>query len=160
MWCHWAAKYRIWIRKHAWEQSGSLYVAFFEICVWFLCASPTLGSFGHMHQQVLLPRWGVAVGRLQALVLCLKVCHCYSGFSLTMKPEPLLQTRTQEAVEGRIGNGGGLSKKRRESTGLVVNIRKRRHVYIVSVGQYLTTAPTINLSLWWKGNKVRSVGLR
>lgn len=100
-----------------------------------------------MHQQVLLPRWGVAVGRLQALVLCLKVCHCYSGFRLTMKPEPLLQTRTQAAVEGTKGNGGGLSEKRREHRFSRSYNKEVRHVYIVSVGQYLTTATTINLSL-------------
>ena len=35
----------------------------------------TFGSFWHMHQQVLLS-WGrVAVGRLQALIVCVKVCH-------------------------------------------------------------------------------------
>lgn len=67
-----------------------------------------------MHQQVLLSGRRVAVGRLQALILCLKVCHCYSGFSLTVKPEPLLQTKTGAAVEGREGNGGGLNEKRTE----------------------------------------------
>lgn len=70
-----------------------------------------------MHQQVLLPRRRVAVGRLQALVLCLKVCHSHTGFSLTMKAEPLLQTEMQGTVGRRNGNAGGLSEqKEKEGT--------------------------------------------
>ncbi len=36
-----------------------------------------------MHQQVLLSGGRVAVGRLQALVLCVKVRHSDGSFSLT-----------------------------------------------------------------------------
>ena len=45
--------------------------------------SHTFSSFWHMHQQVLLSRGRVAVGRLQALVLCVKVRHSDTSFSLT-----------------------------------------------------------------------------
>lgn len=35
----------------------------------------TFGSLWNMHQQILFSGRGVAVGRLQALVLCVKVGH-------------------------------------------------------------------------------------
>lgn len=46
-----------------------------------------------MHQQVLLSRGRVAVGRLQALVLRVKVRHSDKAFSLTKQPNLLLQSR-------------------------------------------------------------------
>lgn len=49
-----------------------------------------------MHQQVLLSRGRIAVGRLQTLVLCVKVRHGDSSLSLTKYPNPLLQTREQQ----------------------------------------------------------------
>lgn len=59
-----------------------------------------------MHQQVLLSRGRVAVGRLQALVLCVKVCHSHIGFSLTKKP--LLQTGAQRTAGRDKGKARGV----------------------------------------------------
>lgn len=39
----------------------------------------TFGSFWHMHQQVLLAGGRVTVWRLQALIVCVKVCHGHTA---------------------------------------------------------------------------------
>ena len=91
MWCHWAAKDSLQISsadvvKHYCQckREGSVSVCEKAmICLQFVCACHTFDSFWHMHQQVLLSRGRVAVGRLQALVLCVKVRHSDSSFSLT-----------------------------------------------------------------------------
>lgn len=62
------------------------------VCLWFTLACITFGSFRNMHQKVLLSRGRVAVGRLQALVLCVKVRHSHISFCLTKKLELSLQT--------------------------------------------------------------------
>lgn len=70
-----------------------------------------------MHQQVLLSRGRVAVGRLQALVLCVKVRHSHIGFSLTKKPDQLLQTGAQRTAgrdKGKAREGIQTSAIKRE----------------------------------------------
>lgn len=74
MWCQLAAK------KHE-----PLVIMFFVVLhrIIIYSMSLTFGSFWHMHQQVLFSGGRIAVGRLQTLVLCVKLCHSDSSSCLT-----------------------------------------------------------------------------